>query len=241
MDEDSVRPPARLRIRLRVPAASRRALSAERTDPTTRIARQTDELSQVHERGEKIPGTRIGVEGVDACEHGAPVRGVACGAVQKEDPRQHSGHVGFGGRRPLAVRECRDRRGRVGPEAGELLELARIRRQATPVRLHEASRRAPEIAGARVVTQPRPGREHRLFARPRERVDVGEPSEELPVTRPDRGDCGLLEHHLRDPDAIRIPGSTPGELPLLAGEPAKEVRPNLAISRSRDLVTGSGH
>src|SRR5690242_8271987 len=69
-----------------------------------------------------------------------------------------------------------------------------------------------QIPATRVVTQSAPEREHRLFARLRERAHVCKAGDEALVVRDDRSDLGLLQHDFRKPDAVRVACPLPGEV-----------------------------
>ena len=69
--------------------------------------------------------------------------------------------------------------------------------------------RGLEHPGSAVVAEPCPTREHGLFARLSQGCQSRIASEERLVVRNDSLDPGLLEHNLRDPDAVRIPRQPP--------------------------------
>src|SRR6266568_5850142 len=80
-----------------------------------------------------------------------------------------------------------------------------------------------QVARPRVVPQAAPQREHVVQWRAGERFHVRETREEALVVRDDRRDLGLLQHHFREPDAIRIAGTLPRQVPApVPGLPADE-------------------
>src|SRR6266480_4273243 len=105
-----------------------------------------------------------------------------------------------------------------------------------------------QVARPRVVAQAAPQREHVVEVRPGERFHVREAREEALVVRNDRRDLGLLQHHLRQPDAIRIARLLPRQvmtpvpgLPAYepAGESAHRLRRLLSRSCTRSFSPSS--
>src|SRR5207245_2152189 len=93
--------------------------------------------------------------------------------------------------------------------------------------LGDQPRRAVQVSAARVVAEPAPEPQHRFLARTGEGLHGGKALKEALVVRDDGRDLRLLEHHLREPDAVRIARALPrqvvaamGALPVdeLAGE-----------------------
>jgi hypothetical protein len=77
-------------------------------------------------------------------------------------------------------------------------------------------RGAAQIAGARIVSQAGPQREHVLFRRGGQRFHRGEPVEKALVVRDHGLRARLLQHDLGDPDAVRILGAPPGKIAMAA-------------------------
>ena len=61
----------------------------------------------------------------------------------------------------------------------------------------------------------------------------GEPCQELREERNDRRHLGLLQHHLADPDGIRITAGTPGQVTLVGTNQASRRRRRLFFSGRR--------
>src|ERR1044071_1790707 len=105
-----------------------------------------------------------------------------------------------------------------------------------------------QVARPRVVAQAAPQREHVVEVRPGEGFHIRETREEALVVRNDRRDLGLLQHHFRQPDAIRIARPLPRQvmtpvpgLPAYepAGESAHRLRRLLSRSCTRSFSSSS--
>ena len=68
-----------------------------------------------------------------------------------------------------------------------------------------------QVAGACVISQPCPVIEHRVYRGARQAGNIGEAQDKTLVVGNDRSHLGLLQHDLRNPDAIRIPIALPGQ------------------------------
>ena len=82
-----------------------------------------------------------------------------------------------------------------------------------------------ERAGAAVVAETRPGDEHLVLRGGSQRSGVREASHELPVARQHGFHPGLLEHHLRHPDAPGIRRFAKRERALVLPEPGEQRPP----------------
>ena len=69
-----------------------------------------------------------------------------------------------------------------------------------------------QVAGARVISQPCPVIKHRVYRGAREAGNIGETQDKTLVVGNHRNHLGLLQHDLRNPDAIRIPIALPGQV-----------------------------
>ena len=84
-------------------------------------------------------------------------------------------------------------------------------------------------ARAPVVAEAAPALEQSLLARLGERLESWEPFQEAFVVGNDGRDTSLLQHDLRDPDAVGIAGPAPGQVPLVTAIPAKKGVDQLVI------------
>src|SRR5438876_2786233 len=112
--------------------------------------------------------------------------------------------------------------GGVFAEAGQPGERRAIAGENPRVVPRDPHGRAAEVASPCVIAQTRPGREDTLLAGAGERRKVREPLQEGTVPLPDRRDRRLLEHDLRDPDAIGIGRSPPWKGSLLLARPVQQ-------------------
>jgi hypothetical protein len=198
-----------------------RAFLRDRAFRTARPARRADELTQVHPRRENVSRTRAWKQLAGPIEdRPLPRRAVS---ADREHAGEDPGDVGVGCRNGSIEREACDRGGHVPAEPGQIGQGLRLRRNPPAVLGGDAERGAPEIARAGVITQPRPGGEHRVLSRSGERGHVRKPLQKRLVTRGDRAHGRLLQHHLRDPDPVGVAGVTPRKEPLLASKPGQEL------------------
>ncbi len=84
-----------------------------------------------------------------------------------------------------------------------------------------------EVPGPRVISEPFPGLQNPFKRRLCKIVDRWEGLQELFVIRDDGCHLGLLEHDLRDPDCIGIPGFSPGKVSAVLMKPLEEAGLNL--------------
>ncbi len=115
------------------------------------------------------------------------------------------------------------------------MELACGARQAPSVTGHDLAGAAVQVAGARVVAEPRPGGEHVVERAFRKSLDGREATEPALEERHHRGHSSLLEHDLGDPYPVGIARLAPGQVALMGAE----VREHAA--RDLSAVVGVGH
>ncbi len=125
--------------------------------------------------------------------------------------------------------EAGDRPGDVRADAGERLETLDGVREPARVLGHDRARGRMEVAGPRIVPRAFPGLQDGGKRGPRQRRDGRKLRHEpiVPVGR--RGDPCLLEHHLGDPDPVRVPVATPRERPTVRREPGEQGRRDRGI------------
>jgi len=199
----------------------RDALARERTGGATRVA-GAHGRAKIHQR--------LGVG------FHVPVRQKALGAPPQvffgsQVAGQHPPHVPVEDRGALAESEHRDRGGGRAADAGQLSDPAGGAGKSVRANL---PRRLVEIAAARVVAQPAPQPQHLVLGSLRKPLDAGESREKALVVGNHGRDLGLLQHDLREPDAVRIARSLPGK-PAAAVPPL----PGDELLRERHAVTFS--
>src|SRR6185295_3912606 len=197
--------------------AARRARDADRRAEIHQALRVRPDAALRQQRRRRLPqfalGTRLGEvagEGEHAGEHALD--------VPVED------------RGALAERERGDRRGGRAADAGQRRELFARARELGPVLGDDRLCGAVEHACPAVVAEPAPEREHVVERRGGERADIGEAGDEALEVAEHGGDLRLLQHHLGEPDAVRIvalPGQVVAAVLALpgnnaAGEPRRQ-------------------
>lgn len=201
---------------------ARTARRRDRARGTDGVPREADGLPELHDRlveraralGGELGGER-GAEpladqgGTDVAPFEGPARGNAKPVRLERDDPHVEGEACHGGCDVLP-----DARQRSQPFDG--------RREAPSVLSHEDLGRRVQVAGPRVVTGALPGLQDVFETGRREPLDVREPREEGLVALRDRRNAGLLEHHLGDPQPVRVPVEPPRQRPAVRGEPSEQ-------------------
>jgi len=196
------------RKRVLAAALGRRAEHRERTHEAAGRRRRAQRRAELHEALVEIARRVIVGERCDELAGTRPQRPLPGGRLDvvrdRVDPGEHARDVAIDEWLALAVRDRRDRAGRVRPDARDATQLVRATRQlAVPLRGDHLGARL-QVARARVVPEPGPRGEHVVERRDREvlhRRELRHPA--LPV-RDHRLDARLLQHDLADPDRVRI-------------------------------------
>ena len=84
-------------------------------------------------------------------------------------------------------------------------------------------RRRVQVARPAVVAKPGPELQHLSELGGRQRAHGAEALQETPVVGSDDRSLGLLQHHLGDPDAVGVAGSSPRQVSPLTAVPIEEV------------------
>jgi len=210
-------------IPLLAAAVQRGAPLRQRTAPAERISRQTDRLPQIHESRDRIARPAPGEKRKDSGENRLPVGTRSAAPGKRIEPRDDAGDVRVGGGDATSEGEGGDGGGGVGPEPRQRLERFRVVGKPATVLANDQTRRFPQIPGTAVISQARPRRQHRVLPGAREASEIRKAAQEAVVPIPGRGHGGLLEHHLRDPDPVRVRRATPGEGALLPSKPGQQL------------------
>ena len=122
-----------------------------------------------------------------------------------------------------------DRRSRIVAHAGQCPHVGIGRRENAAVRLHDPPGCGQQVPGPGVVAEPLPALENQIFGSRSEGRDVGEQFEKTMIIGHTLRHAGLLQDHFRNPDPVRVPCATPGEVAPLASVPLQEPRSDLGI------------
>ena len=138
-----------------------------------------------------------------------------------KDPRD----IGIDELGPLLVRERRHGAGGVFADTWQLAQPRGIGRERLVRRgasVRDVTGEAVEVAGARVVAEALPCFADLTRPRAREVGEGREALEEAIVVAEDARDLRLLEHQLRDEDAIRVARLTPGQIAAMRSVPGPQ-------------------
>src|SRR5580698_4245994 len=86
--------------------------------------------------------------------------------------------------------------------------------------LHDLLRRRMQHAGATVISQPAPGRQHRRLSCGSQPFDAREALQKSLIVIRNSRHASLLEHDFRKPDTVRIAIAPPGQIAFMAVKPA---------------------
>src|SRR6185312_6363822 len=136
--------------------------------------------------GPELPGARRG-------------RGIA---FDPKIAREHALRIAIEYRVTLAAREREDGPGGGATHAGQRCDLLEALRESAAELIANAKRGAMQIARTCVVAEPRPQMQHLIERGGREGGRIREALHEPHEIRNHRRNLRLLEHDLRDPDAI---------------------------------------
>lgn len=159
---------------------------------------------------------------------------LACARMtpQRVIAHQHAFHVAVQDGVAQAVGEGEDRARRGAADAGQPAQRFEVARPAAMMFQNDPLGAAMQVAGAGVIAQPRPQSQHFIQRCGRQRANIGEPRHETSVVRNDGGHLGLLQHDLRDPDAVGIRGVLPGQVvAAVAAMPAQQTRAERIMTR----------
>lgn len=154
-------------------------------------------------------------------ESGSGWRGLRV-AGDAEGPGEHSEDVAVDGWRRVVEGDAADGAGGVGADAGQGEELDWIGRDAAVEAAEDFGGGAVKVAGAGVIAEAFPELEHLVGLCARQGANGGESLHPAYPIRDDGLDSGLLEHDLRDPDGVGVPGFAPGEIARVGAEPGQE-------------------
>src|SRR5258705_1785411 len=155
----------------------------------------------------------------------------------EEDPAEHAPHVGIDERGVLAVGEGEDGARRVTADAAQALEGGPVIGKLAGVAGHRLAGDAVQAPRAPIVAERAPRLRHVARAGPGEVLEGGIAREELLVLGDDAIHLGLLEHDLRDEDAVGLARPAPRQVAAVPGVPAEEA----PLEDARRLLVGELH
>ena len=122
----------------------------------------------------------------------------------------------------LSENNARDGRRSVASDTGKLAPLFRRAREHSLALARDHLRRLVHAACAMVIAETAPDRQHGRLARGGQRLHGGKFLQEARVVVHHRRDTGLLQHDLRDPYAIGIGVTAPGQLATMFVVPREQ-------------------
>ena len=200
--------------------AQRDAGGAQRAIGAARPAARAQRGAQVHQAlgvGGDGGLIAIGQQVLRALPERAFDRRCVGPTFDTEMAREHALHIAVEDRGACAEGEGGDgRRGRAA-DAGQLREQVGVAREMAAVFGHQALRAGVQIARPAVIAKAAPQGEHFVDRGCGQGGEGRKTLEKARVIADHRGHLGLLEHDLRQPDAVRIAGVLPGQVVAAVG------------------------
>ena len=139
-----------------------------------------------------------------------------------EEPREHPVNIAVDdGARGIVSRRT-DGRGSVVAHAAQRAHVVRRHGKHPAETFDDLPGGGKQVAGAAVITQPLPEFQHLVLGSGGKRCDIGKTLRETKVVLHPLRHAGLLEDHLREPDAVGIARTAPGQVTALAGIPVEQ-------------------
>ncbi len=223
----------RRRVPLGVPPGRGPAAGGERTEEALGAARGAEGSAQLHEglvavaRALRIEQGRSRSQ--ESLAGGAPLRV----RVESQPAGEDALDVAVEHRLGDAEGDARHCRRRVGPDPRQLAQPLDGPRE--PAELGDPPRRGMELPGSPVVAQARPEGEDLFEVCLRKGLGGGKFFQEPLVIGEHHLHARLLEHHFREPDAVGIARSAPGQVAAVPVEPGEEV---LGMPHPRHSISG---
>src|SRR6266852_313385 len=211
-----------------------------RTPRALGLARRAPRRAEIHQGLIVVIGASRGDERFGEVPHGllAAEAGQPPGA--HEDPAEHSPHVRVHEGGVLPMRESQDGPGRVPAYPAKAKQLRAPVGEPPAVARHRLAGDAVQVLRAAIVAERIPGARHVAGAGARELLEGRIATEELTILGDDAVDLRLLEHDLRDEDAIRIAGPAPRKVATVSGVPGEQA-PVEASPRAESGGRHGGH
>ena len=215
------------------------------TERTARPVHRANDRPQIHHglgmvarpQGRREPRRKLG----------KPPLGGRKRRAHAEEACDHALDIAVDGGRRLPESNGGNGGGRVGADAGECLERLRAGGKVPAVPGYEELRATVEIARARVIAEALPSVQHLVELGAGQLGEAGPAREEGVEIGPDRGNRGLLQHDLAEPDAIGIGGlagsGTPRQdapVPVVPGKQSAPQQCRLAVAFCRGRACRRG-
>jgi hypothetical protein len=194
----------------------------DRAGGARRPLRPADRLAELHHGFVERAGVAPGELRLERAAESSPDRWGTDVPLLPGPPGGDAQSVRLEGHDGLTEREARHRGGDVRPDAREGLEFRRTSRERSAVPFDDELGGLPQVASAGVVPRPFPRLQDFALGGSRQGGHGGELSGEGNEPVRHRGDPGLLEQHLRDPDPVRVPVGPPRKGPGVGAVPPDE-------------------
>jgi len=215
------------------PACARRhALRRERTDPAAWPRAEAHRRAKVHQSLRVAANRSFREQRFGKRPEFAGDRGLSGKPLDAEAAREHTPDVAVQDRRMPAKGEHGDRRRSRSADAGQLRKRRRIAGETACMHANDPARGRMKVSGARVIAKAAPETQHLVLGCLRQRLHVGKSAQKALVIGDHRVDARLLQHHLGEPDAVRIARTLPGKvMASVAPLPADELASKIAHLR----------
>src|SRR6202521_2538520 len=201
---------------------ARAAKLCDRTEKTLRSARTAKRRAKLHHRLVPFAGGFRVKQMIRIFLQIPPTICFAQVAANRAEPREHAGNIAIEHSVLRAVGNAEDRSRSVVADAGEREGPVEVSRKFSTVFCDDLLRGLLQIACAAVITEPRPQSQDFFLRSLGESADIRETREESFVIRDHRCHARLLEHDLREPDAVWVACAPPRQIALELVEPSEQ-------------------
>ena len=142
--------------------------------------------------------------------------------IEVEEPRENPVDIAIDHGARSVVGRRTDGRGGIVAHAAQGANLLQRDGEPSAEAFDDLPGGGMEIAGSAVIAESLPEFQHLVLGSGGERRDIGEPLREAEIVLRSLRHAGLLEDHLREPDAVGIARAAPRQVAPFAGVPVEE-------------------
>ena len=190
---------------------------------------------QLHQGLVPVPGRSHRNQGVGQRPEASGAGSVANGNGPGQQPREHAGDIAIKhGQWPVESNGEHGAR-RVAAHSGKPAEGFGVARHPAAMLANDEACGGMKVASTTVVAEAGPGMENVPLGSCSQRPHRGEAAQERGVEWEGGRDLGLLEHDLRDPDAVGIASAAPRQVSPVTAVPGEQRTPPFEEHRQHGI------